>query len=171
VSLGLAIPAGIAAMHFDRPSLAVSVAACALAGVFWSRFLPRATRAGRRAKQHIRGFQEFVERVEADRLERLGLRDVAQFERLLPYAFVLGVADPWAEAFANLYTAPPEWFVSHSGDHFMPRHLVSQVGRVLDTAGSTMTSQPSQSGGSGSSGFGGGGFSGGGFGGGGGGSW
>jgi hypothetical protein len=169
VSLGLAIPAGIAAMHFDRPSLAVSVAACALAGVFWSRFLPRATRAGRRAKQHIRGFQEFVERVEADRLERLGLRDVAQFERLLPYAFVLGVADNWAEAFADLYTEPPSWYRSRDGGAFRPRRFVSDVGRSLDTVGSALRSQPR---GSGSSGFrSGGGFSGGGFGGGGGGSW
>jgi uncharacterized membrane protein len=127
--------------------------------------MPRKTRRGRRAHQHILGFKEFVERVEGDRLERLGLRDISSFEKLLPYAFVLGVADAWAEAFADLYTEPPQWYASHHDGPFRPRHFVSRVGRTLDTAGSVMRSTPNR--GSGSSGF----SSGGGFGGGGGGSW
>jgi uncharacterized membrane protein len=132
--------------------------------------MPRRSRSGRRAQQEILGFQEFVKRVEADRLERLGTRDVAHFERLLPFAFVLGAADAWAEAFADLYTEPPRWYRSHRGGTFHPRGFVSDIGRALDTAGNVMQSRPRSSG-SGSSGFGGGGSSGGGFGGGGGGSW
>jgi len=105
-----------------------------------------------------------------DRLERLGQRDTAHFEKLLPYAFVLGAADRWAEAFADLYTRPPDWYRGYGDSgHFRPRRFIADVGRSLETCGQSMRSKPS---GSGSSGFSsGGGFSGGGFGGGGGGSW
>jgi uncharacterized membrane protein len=96
---------------------------------------------------------------------------VGQFEQVLPYAIVLGVADQWADAFAGIYTEPPSWYHSPRYGHgFAPRLFVADLGRSLGTMGQTMRSSPKSSG-SGSSGFGGGGFSGGGFGGGGGGSW
>jgi uncharacterized membrane protein len=165
----LGIPAVVAAFVLEDPPLWVSAIVCILVAVRWSRYMPRKTRKGRRARQHILGFKEFVERVEKDRLERLGMRDVSQFEKLLPYAFVLGVADPWAEAFADLYTRPPDWYVGYGDGPFRPHHFVSRLGHSLDTVGSVMQSTPSR--GSGGSGFSGGGSSGGGFGGGGGGSW
>jgi uncharacterized membrane protein len=161
MTFAFAIPAFV----LGSAPLAISVVASGVIAALWSRHMPRKTRRGRRAHQHILGFKEFVERVEGDRLERLGLRDISSFEKLLPYAFVLGVADAWAEAFADLYTEPPQWYASHHDGPFRPRHFVSRVGRTLDTAGSVMRSTPNR--GSGSSGF----SSGGGFGGGGGGSW
>ena len=133
--------------------------------------MPRRTRRGRKVYEEILGFKEFVERVDADRLERMGGRSVGQFEKLLPYAIVLGVADQWADAFAGIYTEPPGWYHSPRYTHgFAPRLFVGDLGRSLSTMGQTMSSSPKSSG-SGGSGFGGGGFSGGGFGGGGGGSW
>ncbi len=134
----------------------------------FSPFMPRRTADGRRAYEEILGFKEFLERVDRDRLERTGGRTADRFERILPYAVVLGVADTWADAFADVYTKAPGWYVG-GGRAFDSRAFVSDVGRSMQTMGSTMTSQPS---GSGRSGFSsGGGFSGGGFGGGGGGSW
>ncbi len=149
-------------------------AAAALCGgilLGFARFMPRRTRKGRDAFEHILGFKEFLERVDADRLERSGGRSAGRFERILPYAVVLGAADQWAGAFRDIYTQPPAWFRSHRYDgRFHTRAFVEDLGSCLRTTGSTMTSTP-RSRGSGSSGFGGGGFSGGGFGGGGGGSW
>jgi hypothetical protein len=103
------------------------------------------------------------------------------FERVLPYAVVLGCADEWAERFQGLLTEPPSWYLSPSfaPGRFDSRALVSGLGRSMHSMGSTLTSQPRPTGsfggilfgaGRGSSGFSGGG-SGGGFGGGGGGSW
>jgi uncharacterized membrane protein YgcG len=164
-----ALPAAGAAFVLGDTPLLLSILVSAALALLFGRAMPRRTLSGRRARQHIQGFKEFVERVETDRLERLGLRSVSQFEKLLPYAFVLGAADAWAEAFADLYTQPPDWYVARGSGSFQPRQFVSRVGRSLDTVGQVMRSTPSR--GSGSSGFGGGGFSGGGFGGGGGGSW
>ena len=157
---------------FSQASLAAG-AGLALSGLFvlvFSRVMPRRTRRGREVYEEIRGFQEFVERVDKDRLERFGGRTAERFERVLPYALVLGAADAWADAFGDLYTEPPRWYAGRSNVPFHPRLFVSELGNSLGAIGQVMASAP-RGAGSGSSGFGGGGFSGGGFGGGGAKSW
>jgi uncharacterized membrane protein YgcG len=148
------------------PGIGLGLAGAIVAA--FSPIMPRRSAKGRRVLDEILGFREFVGRVDAGRLERLGGRDAGTFEKVLPYAIVLGVADQWATAFADIYTEPPRWYrsASYSGG-FYPRAFVSDVGHSLQTIGATMASSPRGSGGSGFSG----GSSGGGFGGGGGGSW
>jgi uncharacterized membrane protein YgcG len=168
-----AILLGLGFMLFMMFSHTLPGAALFASGVItllFSRIMPRRTRRGRKVYEEVLGFKEFVERVDADRLERMGGRSVGQFEKLLPYAIVLGVADQWADAFAGIYTEPPGWYHSpRYTDGFAPRLFVADLGRSLSTMGQTMASSPRSSG-SGGSGFSGG-SSGGGFGGGGGGSW
>lgn len=153
------------------PAAALPLGLAGLVVLGFAKVMPRRTRRGRRIYEEILGFKEFVGRVDRDRLERMGRLEPGTFEKVLPFAIVLGVADQWAGAFADLYTEPPRWYRS-ADPHavFRPRAFVSNLGGSLDTIGQTLSSRPSSSG-SGSSGLGGGGFSGGGFGGGGGGSW
>lgn len=157
------------------------VATMALFRIF-SRAMPSKTPEGARLARYCLGFKEFIERVEKDRIARMAKDDPTLFERVLPYAVVLGVADEWAERFEGLLTQPPSWYASPSfaGGTFYPRTMVSDLGQSMHAMGSTLTSQPSSSGGGGwggggggggFSGFSGGGSSGGGFGGGGGGAW
>ena len=136
-----------------------------------ARAMPSKTALGSRALRECRGFQRFVRLAEKDRIAKLAQDDPTIFGRLLPYAMVLGVADQWADAFRDLMTTPPDWYVpyGYNGYAFTPHTFVSDLGHGMNTMGSTFSSAPS-SGGSGGSGFSGGG-SGGGFGGGGGGSW
>jgi uncharacterized membrane protein YgcG len=168
--------AGIAGLVLGFLSFEASAAgpavAIGLSGALvlaFARAMPRRTRRGRQVYEEILGFREFVSRVDKDRLERLGPRTPEQFERVLPFALVLGAADAWAGAFDGLYTQPPSWYVARPGGAFHPRGFVDDVGQSLGTIGAAMASTPR--GGSGRSGFGGGGFSGGGFGGGGASSW
>jgi uncharacterized membrane protein len=147
--------------------------------IIWlfANVMPAKTPRGAQLARHSLGFREFVTRVEKDRIERMAKEDPTLFERVLPYAVVLGVADEWAERFEGLLTEPPAWYTSSSFSRgsFYPRAMVSNLGQSMHAMGSTMTSQPRESRGGGAgggrSGFGGGGRSGGGFGGGGGGSW
>ena len=172
VAGGLLLGLGVLVFAFlSRAVPGTALFACGAIILLFSRIMPRRSRRGRKVYEEILGFKEFVEKVDADRLERMGGRSVGQFERVLPYAIVLGVADQWADAFAGIYTAPPSWYYSpRYRDGFAPRVFVGDLGRSLGTMGQTMRSAPRSSG-SGGSGFGGGGSSGGGFGGGGGGSW
>jgi len=132
----------------------------------FGRVMPAKTRTGASAYMDVLGFQEFMNRAEKDRLERMGDKNL--FAKFLPYAIALDVADNWAKAFEGIYQEPPDWYVSPGGFRtFTPYEFTHSFNTVATSLGSAMFSAPRGSGG----GSGGGGFSGGGFGGGGGGSW
>jgi uncharacterized membrane protein len=134
----------------------------------FAKFMPVKTRTGASAYMDILGFQEFLNRAEKDRLERMGDKNL--FSKFLPYAIALDVADNWAKAFEGIYQEPPDWYVSPGGFRmFTPYAFTHSLNSVTSDLSSAMFSAPRGSGGGG--GFGGGGSSGGGFGGGGGGSW
>jgi len=137
----------------------------------FAKFMPVKTRMGAMAYMDILGFQEFMNRAEKDRLERMG--DMNLFSKFLPYAIALDVADNWAKAFEGIYQDPPDWYVSPGGFRtFSPYAFTHSLNSVTSDLSSAMFSAPRGSGGGGGGGgFGGGGSSGGGFGGGGGGSW
>jgi hypothetical protein len=170
IGAGAILAAALVVGHAGRLATPApwAVGATGLVVAAFARAMPRRTRRGRRLYEEILGFREFLQRVDRDRLERSGGRTTDRFEHVLPYAIVLGAADAWADAFADLYAKPPDWYRgSHTG-RFHPRGFVSDLGRSLDTIGRTLSESPPRSGGGGG---GGGGFSGGGSGGGGGGSW
>jgi hypothetical protein len=123
---------------------------------------------GARTRVQILGFQEFMNRVDADRLKRM---PPDTFEKYLPYAMALGVEHRWAKAFEGIIQNPPTWYQSSNGQMFSTFYFVNSLGSMAQTASSTFVSAPraSSSGSGWSGGGGGGGFSGGGFGGGGGG--
>jgi uncharacterized membrane protein YgcG len=125
---------------------------------------------GARTQVQIKGFQEFMNRVDADRLKRM---PPDTFEKFLPYAMALGVEHRWAKAFEGIIQNPPSWYQGYGPiPSFSTFYFVNSLGSMASTASSTFVSAPrASSSGSGWSGGGGGGggFSGGGFGGGGGG--
>ena len=136
----------------------------------FGRVMSAKTRTGAMAYMDSLGFQEFMNRAERDRLERMGDKNL--FFKFLPYAVALDVTDNWAKAFEGIYQEPPDWYVSPGGFRtFTPHAFTHSFNAVTSSLGSAIFSAPRGSGGGGGGGFGGGGFSGGGFGGGGGGSW
>jgi uncharacterized membrane protein len=162
-------------MFFSLDSFWKSIAAGVLTGlpfIAFAKSMPAKTKSGAAAYMDILGFQEFMNRAEKDKIERMG--DKALFSRFLPYAIALDVADNWAKAFEGIYQEAPDWYVSPAGfGTFSPYGFTHSMSSVTSNLSSAMFSAPrgSGSGGGGGGGFGGGGSSGGGFGGGGGGSW
>jgi len=159
-------------------SPAKSIIAAVLTGlpvILFAKVMPAKTKAGASATMDILGFQEFLNRAEKGRLEKMG--DMNLFSRFLPYAVALDVADNWAKAFEGIYQDPPDWYVSPGGFRtFTPYLFTHSINSVTSDLTSAMTSAPRGSGiggggSGGGGGGGGGGSSGGGFGGGGGGSW
>lgn len=65
------------------------------------------TRKGVRVFTELRGLQEFIDSVEADRMQRI-TPDL--FEQFLPYAVALGVEHRWAAAFSTISSGPPLWW-------------------------------------------------------------
>lgn len=148
-------------------ALPIGLAASGFVVLAFAPIMPRKTWRGVRMALRIRGFQEFLERAEKDRLERMPSDTL---HRWLPWAIALGVTERWVEHFHGLKVDDPSWF---SGPE--PFSL-GRYGRDLasfqhETRDALLTTRRGSDGGGdaggGGSGFGGG-SSGGGFGGGGG---
>lgn len=131
-------------------------------------FMPARTLAGARTFEKVLGFEQFLERVESDSIERI-VKTPEMFEKFLPYAMALRCEKRWVAAFAGIAMQPPQWYSGPYGSGFVPYMFVNDLNVMSAQASNVMASAPRSS--SGGSGFSGGGFSGGGFGGGGGGGW
>jgi uncharacterized membrane protein len=129
--------------------------------IWWlfARQMTAKTSKGGRTLVAVLGFQEFMNRVDADRLKRM---PPDTFERYLPYAMALGVEHQWAQAFAGIVKDPPRWYVSPGMTAFNPIFFSSSMHSMATDMHQAFVSAPRAS--SSGSGFGGGGFSsGGGF--------
>jgi uncharacterized membrane protein len=159
------------ANFFNSAALLVpSVLLSALIWFLFARVMTAKTMKGARTRVAVLGFQEFMNRVDA---ERLKVMPPTTFEKFLPFAMALGVEHHWAQAFAGIVKDPPGWYVGPGGVYggFNPIFFSSSMHSMASDMHQVFVSAPRAS--STGSGFGGGGggggFSGGGFGGGGGG--
>lgn len=135
--------------------------------------MPKYTRAGQTAREHVLGFKWFLSVTETERLKfhNAPERKPEQFMALLPFAIALGVEKQWADQFKDMQIEQPNW-VSGNWAMWSPHVFADQTNHISHELGGAITTPSSSGGGfSGGGGGGGGGFSGGGFGGGGGGSW
>ena len=179
-AIGILIPFGIfqymgwANFLSSVPLLVVSVLVSAVIWWLFARVMTAKTIKGGRVHVAVLGFQEFMNRVDG---ERLKLMPPTTFEKFLPYAMALGVEHHWAQAFAGIVKDPPSWYVAPGGYvpgmGFNPIFFSNSMSSMATDMHQVFVSAPraSSSGsgfGGGGFGGGGGGFSGGGFGGGGG---
>lgn len=139
----------------------------------FGRQLTAKSMLGAKTRIEVLGFEEFMNRVDADRLKRM---PPDTFEKFLPYAMALGVEHRWAKAFDGIVQNPPNWYQSSTGwgpgSMFNSYIFVNSLGMMTQTASAAFVAAPrssSTSSGWSGGGFSSGGFSGGGFGGGGGG--
>jgi uncharacterized membrane protein len=133
-----------------------------ISAVIWwlfARVMTAKTIKGAKTRIAVLGFQEFMNRVDG---ERLKLMPPTTFEKYLPYAMALGVEHHWAQAFAGIVKDPPQWYVGPGGyvGGFNPIFFSSSMHSMAGDMHQVFVSAPRAS--SGGSGFGGGGFGGGG---------
>lgn len=138
---------------------------CIIIMTIFYRIIPKRTPYGIEILGKIKGFKEFIETAEKDKLETLVQDNPTYYYDILPYAYVLGVSNTWMKKFETMSYQPPNWYEGSTDFH------ISDFDHFMFSATRTMTSAPSSSMSSGSSGGSGGGSAGGGSGGGGGGSW
>ncbi len=158
-------------LFYSVPLVIGSALVSALIWWLFARQMTAKTVSGARTRIEVLGFQEFMNRVDADRIKTLS---PDTFEKFLPFAMALGVEHHWAQTFDGIVKDPPSWYVSPNGyTGFSPLFFSSSMHSMASDMQQVFTSAPrsssSGSGFGGGGGFSGGGFSGGGFGGGGGG--
>ncbi len=143
--------------------------------MFFGYLMPKKTIKGVDAYEKILGLKEYLEVAEKDRINFHNAPEKRPelFEKLLPYAMILGVERAWAKQFEGIYNQNPTWYEGPNNfTTFNTLYFVNSLSAFSEVTNLAMgvKSEGGVSAGGGS-GFGGGGFSGGGFGGGGGGSW
>ena len=111
--------------------------------VLFGWFMPSRTVRGTRELEKVLGFQEFLSRVEGDRLDRV-VKTPEMFEKFLPYAMALGVEARWAKAFEGIYKEPPQWYtaVRPACTRFSRGRSRASLGVMSTQAASAMASSP-----------------------------
>ncbi len=109
--------------------------------IWWvGAILPARSVAGMRALGRVRGFQDFLARVEKERLEKLE-NSPQLFEKYLPYAMALRVDNKWAGAFAEIAVPPPQWYRGKNGN-FFPVQFVNDLNTAAGQTGSVNAPSP-----------------------------
>ena len=144
---------------------------CVFGMVVCIKYLPKRTKYGSEILGKLKGFKNYLETAEKDKLEAMVMQDPTYFYNILPYTYVLGVSDKWIKKFETISLQAPSWY-DNSND-FNVATFGTFMNKTMVSALNSMSSIPSSSSGGGSSrgGSSGGGSSGRGSGGGGGGSW
>ena len=143
--------------------------ACVLGMEICLKYLPKRTPYGNEILGKLRGFKNFLETAEKDKLETMVMQNPTYFYDILPYTYVLGVSDKWIKKFESISLQAPSWY--EGTDTFDIVSFGSFINSAMSSAESAMSSNPSSESGGSSGGSSGGGSSGGGSGGGGGSSW
>lgn len=126
-------------------------------------YLPKRTPYGNEMLGKLRGFKNFLETAEKNKLEAMVNEAPTYFYDILPYAYVLSVSDTWMKKFESIAMQAPSWY--DSPNVFDMTTFETFVNSTMNSAQNAMSSYPSSDSSSG------GGSSGGGSGGGGGSSW
>lgn len=175
--LGLGIGACTAAAAMEQEILAVLTLASGIITFVFVLIMDKRTPYCAGLMGQILGFRSFIEAAEIEKLELLVEDDPEYFFTVLPYAYVMGLSDKWAEKFENIHLETPSYYSGYGSDPVFSAMWYSHMFRscsrgFTDSVTKSMIASGGDSGGGSiGGGFGGGGFSGGGFGGGGGGSW
>lgn len=121
----------------------------------------------------LKGFHEFIETAEKERLEALQADDPQYFYKVLPYAMVFGLSKMWADLFKDINVEKPDWYDAATPltGYALANSMIHSFVSTANNAITTISHSSDSHGSGGFSSGGGGGFSGGGGGGGGGGSW
>ena len=118
------------------------------------KYMPKRTTYGKKMLTKIKGFKNYLETVEKDKLETLVMQDSEYFYNILPYAYVLGVSDIWINKFETISLEPPSWldnsttFDISSFDTFMN----TTIDYIQTSISSSPTDSSNDSSGGGSSG-------------------
>ena len=114
--------------------------------IWWlfARVMSAKSLKGVQTKVAVLGFQEFMNRVDKDRLKTMPPNT---FEKFLPYAMALGVEHQWATAFAGLIQNPPSWYYSpygygYPGAGFNPIFFSSSMMSMTDNMHQVFVSAP-----------------------------
>ncbi len=79
------------------------------------KYLPKRTKYGNQILGKLKGFKNFLETAEKQKLEALVMQEPEYFYNILPYTYVLGVSDKWIKKFESISLQSPTWYNGTNG--------------------------------------------------------
>jgi hypothetical protein len=131
---GAALMIQLAGLYSFASSWLLSLIAVGVSAVivhYFGRGITSKTMRGLRTYEQVLGFQEFLNSVERDRLERL---PAELFEKWLPYAMALGVEHHWAKNFEGVAIPKLEWMEGLEDTVFGTEGLVRALAAIAREA-------------------------------------
>ena len=107
------------------------------------KYLPKRTKYGNEMLGKLKGFKNFLETVEKEKLESLVMENPNYFYDILPYTYVLGVSDKWIKKFESISLQAPSWY--DSSNSFDISSFNRFINSTMTSAQGAMTSSPSSS--------------------------
>ena len=104
-------------------------------------YLPKRTKYGNEMLGKLKGFKNFLETVEKEKLESMVLENPNYFYDILPFTYVLGISDKWIEKFESISLQAPSWY--DSSNAFDISNFGTFVNSTMSSAKSVMSSSPS----------------------------
>ncbi|HEY4510603.1 MAG TPA: DUF2207 domain-containing protein, partial [Candidatus Paceibacterota bacterium] len=116
-------------LPFTQAALAVSAIAVSLIVTVFGYFMPARTEKGALVKEYILGLRDYLKVAEEDRIKfhNAPEKNPERFEKLLPYAMVLGVEREWVKQFEGMYLEPPRWYSDTGGHAFSAVFLANSL--------------------------------------------
>jgi uncharacterized membrane protein YgcG len=99
----------------NLPSIIVNLT-CLFGITLCLLFLDKRTPYGTEMLGKIRGFKNFLESAEKEKLDALVLQNPTYFYDILPYTYVLGVSKTWIKKFETMALQAPDWYDSSNFD-------------------------------------------------------
>ncbi|MBP6859924.1 MAG: DUF2207 domain-containing protein [Candidatus Magasanikbacteria bacterium] len=123
--------------------------------ILFSFIMPALTQKGVLTREYILGLKKYLEVAEKARLEfhNAPEKQPEQFEKLLPFAMVLGVEKQWAKQFEDMHIPSPGWYTGYHVGSFSAVAFTSSLSSFsasLNSAG--MSGRGSSGGGRGGGG-------------------
>ena len=85
---------------------------CIIGVIICLKSLKKRTPYGNEILGKLKGFKNFLETTEKEKLEAMVMQDPTYFYNILPYAYVLGVSNKWIKKFESISLQVPSWYDS-----------------------------------------------------------
>lgn len=121
-------------------SVSIGLILCGLITFSAANSMPARTSSGARARESVLAFKRRMQTVSVDEVRLQAEANPEIFEKLLPYALVLGVVDDWIQKCVGVIPHQISWFETATNND-APTERISDMGRGLRNISTVFTSQ------------------------------
>ena len=109
----------------------ISMLLTSVACFFYWKIIPNRTAKELPEYRNLLGFYYFMNQSDRDKLQELLDGDPQYFNKTLPYAIAMGIAELWVKRFGGLLMEPFQWYSAYDDGEFTARYLILTIEQSL----------------------------------------